>query len=277
MISTEDGDLLSQFDDINESFIPLHERIAKLPPKIRDTPHQKMLINNHTDANKCKIKRYLNLEDIFACCKLFQKVTKNLDFHLMLKTKDLQDIVCTSMGNDINLTINKLYLFIPIHMPSVETQLMFIEATQKIYKLSYDECYTERQVLSDMIVPADIGSAQEVSSPEYLTFAHQTQIRTEVPNKNNKIAKFDNFDLREYFVEIDGQRYPRDSLLIKYEKNKYFGLYEDIKLFFKECVGEPISNLLISSYPEMKTKYLIGILDLRHQLDHIRPKTVQLF
>ena len=31
------------------------------------------------------------------------------------------------------------------------------------------------------------------------------------------------------------------------------------------------------SYPDMKTKYPIGILDSRHQLDHITPKKTQLF
>ena len=64
-ISNKDGDVLSQFDNINENGIPVLYRLADLPVKIRDTPHQKMLINNHTDANKGKIKGYLYIEDIF--------------------------------------------------------------------------------------------------------------------------------------------------------------------------------------------------------------------
>ena len=47
-----------------------------------------MLIDNHIDANKGKIKVYLYLEDMFGFCKSFKKVTKNLGFHLMLKTND---------------------------------------------------------------------------------------------------------------------------------------------------------------------------------------------
>ena len=77
-ISNKDGDLLSQFDNNNENDIPVLERLADLPHQIRDSPHQKMLINNFTDANKCKIKGYLYLEDIFDFCKTFKKVTKNL-------------------------------------------------------------------------------------------------------------------------------------------------------------------------------------------------------
>ena len=87
-ISNRDGDLLSQFDNIFENDIPILEQLANLPVHIRDTPHQKMLINNHTDANKGKIKGYLYLEDIFGFCKTFKKVTENLGFHLTFKTID---------------------------------------------------------------------------------------------------------------------------------------------------------------------------------------------
>ena len=55
-ISNKDGDLLSQFDNINENDIPILNGLADLPVQIRDTPHQKMLINNHIDANKGKTK-----------------------------------------------------------------------------------------------------------------------------------------------------------------------------------------------------------------------------
>ena len=55
-ISKKDGDLLSQFDNINENDIPNLITLADLPGQNRDTPHQKMLINNHTDANKGKIE-----------------------------------------------------------------------------------------------------------------------------------------------------------------------------------------------------------------------------
>ena len=52
VISIKDGGLLSQFDNINENDIPVLERLLKLPTQTRDKTHQKMLINNHTDANK---------------------------------------------------------------------------------------------------------------------------------------------------------------------------------------------------------------------------------
>ena len=189
-------------------------------PKL-ELHHNKNVNNNHNDANKGKIKRYLNLEDVLGFCKSFKKGPKNLGFHLILKTNDLQDTIYTSMADDINVTINNLYLFVPNLIPSVATQLMFNETTQTIYKISFDEYYTERRVILDMIVQADIGSTQQVSSPKYLIFAHQTQDRVNVLYKKKKISISDSADLRKYHVAIDGQRYHRDSLLTNYEENVY--------------------------------------------------------
>ena len=121
VISHKDGDLLSQFDNINENDIPIPSQIADLQTQIRSTPHQKMLIDNHIDANKGKIKGYLNLQDIFRFCKSFKKLTKTFGFHLMLKTNNLQDIIYTPMADDINVTNINLYMFVPNLIPSVQT------------------------------------------------------------------------------------------------------------------------------------------------------------
>ena len=142
-----------------------------------------MLTNNHTDANKGKIKGYLYLEDVFGFCKTFKKVTKNLGFHLILKTADLQDIISTTMDDDINKTITSLYLFIPHLIPILEIQLMFNEATQNKYRKSFDEWYTDKRLISDMIAQVDIGSAQQVNSPKYLIRAHQTTDRLNIADK----------------------------------------------------------------------------------------------
>ena len=103
--------------------------MAKLPPQIRSKPHQKLLIDNHTDPNKGKIKEYLYREVFFGFCRTFKKVTKNLGFHVTSQAIDLRDVIYTSMDDDINVTINSLYLYKPNSIPSVETQLMFNEDT----------------------------------------------------------------------------------------------------------------------------------------------------
>ena len=275
-ISNKDGDLLSQFDNINENDIPILERLADLPVQIRDTTHQKTLINKHTDANKGRIKGYLYLEDIFGFCKTFKKVTKNLGFHIKFKTNDFQNIIYSSMADDIIVTNNNLYLCVPNLVSNFETQVLFNEATQNKNKISFDEWYTERRILSDAITQMDIGTSQHVNSPKYSFGAHQTRIRADTANKNNNIAIFDNLNLQKYYVEIDLVTYPRDSVLLKYEQNDYIESYKDLKLFSKEYIGEELLRPFIF-YPDMKTKYPIQIIDLRHQPDHITPKKNQLF
>ena len=71
-------------------------------------------------------------------------------------------------------------------------------------------------------------------------------------------------------MEVDGQRYPRDISPMNYEEHDYIEQYEDIKLFFKE----PKIKSFFLSYPDMKTKYPIQIVDLTHQPDHITPATI---
>ena len=125
------------------------------------------------------------------------------------------------MADDIDVTINNLYLYVPNLIPNVETQVVFNEATQSKYKISYDENYTERRVISDQITQLDIGSSRHIRSPKYMIGAHQTRIRADTANKNNNISIFDNLNLRKYYVEIDGVRYPRDSALMNYEEKDY--------------------------------------------------------
>ena len=229
IISSRDGDLLSQFDNINEE---IGNDEAATSVNIRSTSLNKMLITNHEDANRGKIKGQLPLEHIFGFCKSFKKVTKNLGFRITFKTANLQDIIYTTIAaaTPINVTINILYLFVPFLIPTTETQLMFNESIQNNYRIFFDEWYTERRIVTDQIFQVDIGSAQSVNSPKYLICAHQTEARSALPIKRNNISRFDNINVRKYFVEIDGQRYPRDSVLTNYNENDYIDQYSDLKL-----------------------------------------------
>ena len=87
--------------------------------------------------------------------------------------------------------------------------------------ISYDEFFTERRILSDTITHFDIGSSQNVQSPKNLIGAHQTRDTIDAPISSKNVAIFDNLDLRKYYIEMDGQRYPRDSSLMNYEQNEY--------------------------------------------------------
>ena len=122
----------------------------------------------------------------------------------------------------------------------------------------------------------NVGTSQQASSPKFLIGAHQTRARADTAYKNDNIAIFDNLNLQNYYVEIDSIQYPRDSFLLNYGQNDYIEKYIDLKLFFKECIGQPILSSFMS-YPVMKTKYPIEIIDLRHQTEHITSKKIQQF
>ena len=136
--------------------------------------------------------------------------------------------------------------------------------------------FTERRIISDTITQLNIGSSKNVQSPKYLIGAHQTKVRIVGALSTKKVSIFDNLDLRKYYIEIDGERYPRVSSLMNYEQNDYIEQYKDLKLIFKEFIGEQLMSPFIS-YTDMKTKYPIEIIDLRHQSDHITPKKIQQF
>ena len=135
------------------------------------------------------------------------------------------------MAEDINVTINNLYLYVPNLIPKVGNQVMFNEATQNNYTMSFDEWYTERRVISDTITQLDIGTSQHVNSPKNLIGAHQTRTRADTANKNNNMATFDDLNLQKDYVEINSVRYPRDSVLVSYEQNDYFEQYKELKFF----------------------------------------------
>ena len=264
-LTSKDGDLLSQFDNINE---------GETEDNIRSTSLHKMLINNHIEANREKLKGQLPIEDVFGFCKTFKKIIKNLGFHITLKTNNLQNIINTTNADatQINVTINSLYLFVPILTPNSETQVMFNESIKSNYTLTFDSWYTERKIVTDEgEFQVDIASSQSTNSPKCLIAAHQTEARVGTSNKRNKVSFFDHVDVTKYFVEIDGYRYPKESVITNFSENDYLDQYRDIKSFYQEYVGEELMNPFIS-YVDMKNKYPIQVIDLRHQIDHISPK-----
>ena len=137
VLTSKDGDFLSQFDNINES---------NTNDDFDSTSMKKMPIDNHgNDADRGKIKAQLPLEHIFGFFKSFKKITINLGVEITFKTANFQNIIYTSMadGTQINVTNNSLYLYVPFLIPSAETQLMFNESIENNYRIFFDEGYTE--------------------------------------------------------------------------------------------------------------------------------------
>ena len=163
----------------------------------------------------------------------YKRITKKLWFHLIFKTANLQDIISTTLGDDIKIRINNLYLFSPIFIPNAETQTMFNESLRIKCTILFDSWYTGRKDVNDGLeFQVDVGSAQNINRPKYIIAAHQFLAKIGVPNKF--IAVFDTLDVGKFFSERDGQRYPKDAAITNYIKNDYLHQYWVLKLFYKE-------------------------------------------
>ena len=156
LLTSKDGELFSCFAEKGENAVSFNNVLGK------------RIINNHAiEVNRSKLNGHLLLEQIFGFCKTFKKISKNLGFHLTFKTADLQDIIFTTIATDVNVTIISLYLFVPVLIANTERQVMFNEAIQRSYSITYDSWYTERKLSIDgSELQVDIGSAQHVNSPK---------------------------------------------------------------------------------------------------------------
>ena len=224
-LTSKDGDLLSHFDKIDES-----------EAEIENTSLHHHLINNHDlAAKKGKIKGILPPEHIFGFCRTFKKITKQLGFNITLETADLQDIIYTTLGDDIKVNYNKLFLFVPIFIPDAQIQAMFNDSIKDSFTLSFDSWTSETKTVDTQLeYQVDLGSGQNTNSPKYLIAVHQTAARMGVPNKADNVAIFDHLDVRKYHVDINGVRYPRDDVNVDYGLNDYVDQYRDLKLFYRE-------------------------------------------
>ena len=196
LVTVKDGDLFTYFDTIDE-----------IEDEINNSSLKKILIDNHTEANRGLIRGHLPLEFIFGFARSFKKITKGLGFELDLRTSNRkQDILSTTLGdNDVNVTINSISLFIPQIIPSPETQVYFNEAISKTFSLSFESWTTDRKpVDTAREFQIDISSASNINSPLYLIAAHQKTQRPDPANpannlSNNRInnAIFDHTDVRK--------------------------------------------------------------------------------
>ena len=179
--------------------------------------------------------------------KLLKKITKQLGFHITLKAADLQDIINTTLGDNIKVNFDELFLYIPIFISDAQTQIMFNDSIKNSFTLSFDSWSTDRKTVDTQLeYQVDIASARNNNGPKYLILAQQTAARIAVPNKANNDAIFENLDVRKYLVDIDGIRYPRDGVSIDYGLNDYVDQYRDLNLFYHEYLEEQLLQPFIS-------------------------------
>ena len=135
LVTPKDGYLTSYFDIIDEC-----------EDEINNSSLKKILIDNHTEANRGPIRGHLLLEYIIGFPRP-KKITKGLGFELDLRTsKRKQDILySTLLDNEVNVTINSISLFVPQIIPSPETQYIINEAISKTFSLLSESWTTDRK------------------------------------------------------------------------------------------------------------------------------------
>ena len=275
LVTQKDGDLSTYFDLIDES-----------ENGINNSSLEQILINNHSGANRGLIRSQLPLENIFGFARSFKKITKGLGFELGLRISNRnQDILYTTLDdNDVNVTIDSISLFIPQIIQSPETQYIFDEAISKTFSLSYESWTTDHKPVDTAgEFQRDISSASNINSPLYLLAAHQKTQRPDPASPANNLSNnrfnnaiFDHVEVRKYHSQIDGFRYAKNPVLVNYDENIYLEQYRDLKLFYKDIVGESMLSPIIS-YHKTKNYYPIQIIDLRFQVDHTSKKKNRLF
>ena len=118
--------------------------------------------------------------------------------------------------------------------------MFFYGAIKNSFTLSFDSWTTDKKFVRTSEKQVDIGSAVKGNTPTYLIAARQTAARSGVANKTIHVSVFDHIDVKRYRVEIDGKRYPKNSVAINYATNDYLDQYRDIKLFYEEYAEEPL-------------------------------------
>ena len=101
---------------------------------------------------------------------------------------------------------------------------MINESIKNTFNLTFDSRATERKTVNTGVeFQFDIRLSSSINSPEKSTAAHQTQAKAGYANNEKSMAFFDNVDVEQYFVEIDGIRHLKVSLDVEYARNNYRG------------------------------------------------------
>ena len=108
-----------------------------------------------------------------------------------------------TIADNINATINSLYLVLRTLIPNTKTQNVFNDSEKNNFKKSFDSWTSDTKVVNnDLEYQVNVGSAANINSPKYSIVAHQTAARAAGGGAQNN-AIFDNLDVRKYFVETE--------------------------------------------------------------------------
>ena len=81
-----------------------------------------------------------------------------------MKTAGCQDIIYTTLVDNIKVNFVKSFLFVPIFIPDPQTQIMFNDSIRDTFTLSFDSWTSDRKTVDTQLQDQnDIGSAQKLT------------------------------------------------------------------------------------------------------------------
>ena len=96
------------------------DKIDEFQAQIQNISLKHLLFNNHDVADNEGRKKQLPLEHFLDSTELLKKITEQLGLYITFETADLLDILYTTIGNNIEVNLNKSLLYIPIFIPNAQ-------------------------------------------------------------------------------------------------------------------------------------------------------------
>ena len=147
-----------------------------------------------------------------------------------------------------------------------------MENSKKSFTLSFDSGTTGKNVVNTRLeYQLDVGASVKTYSPNYILAARQALAKEGPTNKEFNSSVFDFVGVKEYHVEMDKNRYHKDSANINYAAMVYNDQCEDVNFFYEEYAKEPLLEPFIT-YGGLKNFYPIQVFDLKLQVIHLNPR-----
>ena len=141
-------------------------------------------------------------------------------FELQLNTSNEKQIKNYTIlrGNDVIVTVSSLYLYIPGLVSSPEQQQSFNKTNKSSFTVSFGSWLIDRKPVNSIGYRLGVRSASKINVSLNLMAVHQKTQHDKPPRPPNHFneAVFDIVDVKRYFVEFEGIRYPKEPIETKY-------------------------------------------------------------
>ncbi|CAH0553464.1 unnamed protein product [Brassicogethes aeneus] len=208
------------------------------------------------------------LNTILGFAEDFKKIIINLRQELVLiRSNSDHNAIYNSVANEINkIKINKMMWKMPHISVADDEKLKLLQHLESGNELQI--AFRSWELVEYPLLQKtkshtwNVKSTTQLEKPRYVIVGFQTDRKNSF-NKNN--GKFDNCNLKQIKIMLNGELYPYDTISIDYDKNQYSILYEMYLNFqhsYYERDNEPLFNP-----SEFKSIAPLAVIDCSRQND----------